>query len=81
MNLKQSYPSRIIITDSPFNPKVLRGKTMRGQQILEVIVQNKPMAQRMIDYVNSNIFSLGKVISEYTINEWIRTFLSGTFVV
>lgn len=52
--LKTKYPSGIIITDSSFNPKVLKDKTMRGQQILEVLVQNKPIAQRMIDYVNSN---------------------------
>lgn len=52
--LKTKYPSGTIITDSPFNPNVLRGKTMREQQILEVLVQNKPMAQRIIDYVNSN---------------------------
>ena len=52
--LKTKYPSGTIITDSLFNPKVLKGKTMREQHILEVLVQNKPMAQRMIDYVNSN---------------------------
>lgn len=36
--LKTKYPSGTIITDSPFNPKILRGKTMREQHILEVLV-------------------------------------------
>ena len=39
---------------SPFNPKVLRGQPMRGQHILEIPVQNKPIPKAVIDYANSN---------------------------
>ena len=52
--LKIKYPSGAIITDSPFNSKVLRGQPMRGQQILEIPVQNKSIPQRIIDYANEN---------------------------
>ena len=52
--LKIKYPSGAIITDSPFNPKVLRGLPMRGQQILEIPVQNKSIPQSVIDYANNN---------------------------
>lgn len=52
--LKSKYPSGALITDSPFNPKILRGQPMRGQQILEIPVQNKPIPQNIIDYANSN---------------------------
>lgn len=42
------------VKDSTFNPKVLRGKTMKGDLILEIPVQNKPIPQNVIDYANNN---------------------------
>ena len=51
--LEKKYPSGAIITDSPFNPKALRGKTMKGDLILEIPVQNKPVPQKVIDYANN----------------------------
>jgi len=37
------------ITDSPFNPNTLKGKTLKGGMILEIPVQNKPIPQRILD--------------------------------
>ena len=52
--LQTKYPSGAIITDSPFNPKALRGQEMTGQLILEVPVQNNPIPQSVIDYANNH---------------------------
>lgn len=52
--LKTKYPSGAIITDSPFNSKILRWLSIRGQQILEIPVHNKSIPQRIIDYANEN---------------------------
>ena len=43
------YPLGAKITDSPFNANVLRGKTLQGDKILEVPVQNKPIPQKILD--------------------------------
>ena len=43
--LQKKYPSGAIITDSPFNPKVLRGKTMTGNLNLEIPEQKGPIPQ------------------------------------
>ncbi|MBQ7942728.1 MAG: RHS repeat-associated core domain-containing protein [Lachnospiraceae bacterium] len=51
--LQKKYPSGAIITDSPFNPKVLRGKTMTGNLILEIPEQKGSIPQSVIDYANS----------------------------
>lgn len=50
--LQKKYPSGAIITDSPFNPKVLRGKTMTGNLILEIPEQKGSIPQSVIDYAN-----------------------------
>ena len=50
---QKKYPSGAIITDSPFNPKVLRGKTMTGNLILEIPEQKGPIPQSVIDYANN----------------------------
>ena len=47
--LQKKYPSGAIITDSPFNPKVLRGKTMTGNLNLEIPEQKGPIPQSVID--------------------------------
>ena len=47
--LQKKYPSGAIITDSPFNPKVLRGKTMTGNLNLEIPEQKGPILQSVID--------------------------------
>lgn len=52
--LKTKYPSGATISDSPFNAKVLRGKTLEGDLILEVPVQNKPIPQNVLDYATEN---------------------------
>ena len=51
--LQKKYPSGAIITDSPFNPKVLRGKTMTGNLNLEIPEQKGPIPQSVIDYANN----------------------------
>ena len=51
--LQKKYPSGAIITDSPFNPKVLRGKTMTGNLNLEIPEQKGPILQSVIDYANN----------------------------
>ena len=51
--LQKKYPSGAIITDSPFNPKVLRGKTMTGNLNLEIPEQKGPILQSVIDYENN----------------------------
>ena len=51
--LQKKYPSGAIITDSPFNPKVLREKTMTGNLILEIPEQKGPIPQSVIDYANN----------------------------
>ena len=51
--LQKKYPSGAIITDSPFNPKVLRGKTMTGNFNLEIPEQKVPIPQSVIDYANN----------------------------
>ena len=51
--LNYKYPSESIITDSPFNSKVLRGQPMRGQQILEIPVQKNKIPQSIIDHANN----------------------------
>ena len=51
--LQKKYPSGAIITDSPFNPKVLRGKTMTGNLILKIPEQREPIPQSVIDYANN----------------------------
>ena len=51
--LQKKYPSGAIITDSPFNPKVLKGKTMTGNLNLEIPEQKGPIPQSVIDYANN----------------------------
>ena len=64
--LKTKYPSGAIITDSPFNPKILRGKTLTGNLVLEIPTQNKPIPQRIIDVANHN----GIIIRDVTGKEY-----------
>jgi hypothetical protein len=45
----RKYPAGAKITDSPFNPKVLRGQELRGELIFEVPVQTKPIPQAVLD--------------------------------
>ena len=51
--LQKKYPSGAIITDSPFNPKVLRGNTMTGNLILKIPEQKGSIPQSVIDYANN----------------------------
>ena len=51
--LQKKYPSGAIITDSPFNPKVLRGNTMTGNLILEIPEQKGSIPQSVIEYANN----------------------------
>lgn len=52
--LKTKYPSGATISDSPFNPKVLRGEIMKGGLILEIPVQNNSIPQSILDYATEN---------------------------
>ncbi len=52
--LERKYPSGAIITDSPFNPKVLRGQQMTGQLILEIPVQKESIPKNVIEYANQH---------------------------
>ena len=51
--LKLKYAPGSTITDSPFNPNVLKGTTLQGDMILEVPIQNKPIPKNIIDAANS----------------------------
>ena len=50
--LKHKYPSSAKITDSPFNPKALRGTVLSGDPVLEVPVQDKPVPKEILDAAN-----------------------------
>ncbi len=45
----RKYPAGAEITDSPFNPKVLRGKQLTGELIFEVPVQKNSIPQAVLD--------------------------------
>ena len=51
--LSYKYPSGATITDSPFNPKVLRGEIMIGELYLEVPIQNNAVPQSIINAANN----------------------------
>ena len=46
------WPS-VILTNSPFNAKGIRGTVLKGDLILEVPVQNEPVPQSVIDTANT----------------------------
>ena len=51
--LIRKYPSGAIITDSPFNPRALRGQVLTGSYILEIPVQREAIPEVIIDAANS----------------------------
>lgn len=51
--LRYKYPSGATITNSPFNPAYLRGKTLVGQLYLEVPIQKSPIPQSILDAATS----------------------------
>ena len=47
--LEFKYSPGSVITDSQFNPNVLKGGTLQGDMILEIPVQTNPVPQNIID--------------------------------
>jgi hypothetical protein len=60
--LGRKYPSGATISDSAFNPSILRGQRLSGDLILEVPAQNNPIPQAVLDYANKN----GMIIRDVT---------------
>jgi hypothetical protein len=45
----RKYPRGAAISQSPFNPAILRGKRLRGDLVFEVPVQANPIPQAVLD--------------------------------
>lgn len=54
MKLQKKYPSVSKISNGPFNPNALKGGRLKGELILEVPVQNKPISQTSLDEATKN---------------------------
>ena len=52
--LVQKYPSGATISESTFNPNVLKGDLLKGTQVLEVPVQVEAVPQVVLDYAAKN---------------------------
>ncbi len=52
--ITKKYPSGSKILNGPFNPNALKGEGLKGELILEVPVQNKPIPQTIIDEATKN---------------------------
>ncbi|WP_240514791.1 hypothetical protein [Bacillus cereus] len=52
--ITKKYPSGSKISNGPFNPNALKGGRLKGELILEVPVQNKPIPQTILDEATKN---------------------------
>lgn len=52
--ITQKYPSGSKISNGSFNPNALKGGQLKGELILEVPVQNKPIPQTILDEATKN---------------------------
>ncbi|WP_238552961.1 hypothetical protein [Paenibacillus alvei] len=52
--LAQKYSSGSKISNGPFNPNALKGGRLKGELILEIPVQNKPIPQSVLDEATKN---------------------------
>ncbi|MBN6889555.1 WXG superfamily protein probably secreted by type VII secretion system/putative toxin of predicted polymorphic toxin system [Cytobacillus horneckiae] len=52
--ITKKYPSGSKISNSTFNPNALKGGRLKGELILEVPVQNKPIPQIILDEATKN---------------------------
>ncbi|HEY2495007.1 MAG TPA: hypothetical protein VGI33_19120 [Paenibacillus sp.] len=52
--LTQKYSSGSKISGGPFNPNALKGGRLKGELILEIPVQNKPIPQSVLDEATKN---------------------------
>ena len=62
--LAYKYAPGSVISDSPFNPKVLRGSTLTGDMILEVPVQNNPIPQNVLNSATSKGITIRDVLGK-----------------
>ena len=52
--LAQKYSSGSKVSNGPFNPNVLKGGRLKGELILEIPVQNKPIPESVLDEATKN---------------------------
>lgn len=52
--LAQKYSSGSKVSNGPFNPNALKGGRLKGELILEIPVQNKPIPQSVLDEATKN---------------------------
>ena len=45
----RKYPRGATISNSPFNPRILRGQRLKGDLVFEVPVQTKPIPNAILD--------------------------------
>lgn len=54
MKLQKNILPALKISNGTFNPKALKGGRLKGELILEVPVQNKPIPQTILDEATKN---------------------------